>query len=661
MRRRLIGLLACLLALAPMAPATPLAASAAPTPPSVLGSTTTEVQPLQNADFEAGPGVAWSQSSNGGRSLIDGSAPHSGSFSAHLCQRTDLCADQISQTITAPARVLTATLRFWFRMDTLDSTTSSPAPCADYLVVGLVDAGGSAGANSALNYCEDWGGTGYNQASIDETGFLAGRPNQSVSLVARGVTDASGVSDFHVDDFTLTITTATAADTSAPFTAVSTTQYSLSNSDGSTWMNLDSTYLNLVLTPSADSFAIVEGNADLWTANAGVNQDLGIFVSGGGTYPTVPGQPEAWKESGGFAGTFSPNAAFVQTVIQLKANTTYDFLLQWKSNHQTQGGTIFSGAGLGPIFSPTRLSVRLVSQSAAVATDVSQAQFRLDSSDGITWRDLGPAAGPMISGYQPPADGIVVVSGNADLWTANAGVNQDIGIVVAGGVYAAGQPPQAWKESGGFAGTFSPNAAFVQVTLPVQATVSYDFKLQWKANHAAWGASIFAGAGPINGAFSPTRLTVQFYPAWGISDHASTQQYRLDGSDGAAWADIDPNALALTLAPSSDCVAILTGNADLWTATAGFNQDLGIQVTTTGSTLSPTWISWKESGGFAGTFSPNAAFVQAVVPIKANVIYTVRLQWKANRSSDGSSIFAGAGPIAGAFSPTRLSALISCS
>src|SRR5947209_4880848 len=68
---------------------------------------------------------------------------------------------------------------------------------------------------------------------------------------------------------------------------------------------------------SADSYAVLSGNADLWTSVAGYNQDLGISVSGTGqsVYPTRAGQPEAWKESGGFAGTFSPNAAFVQTVV----------------------------------------------------------------------------------------------------------------------------------------------------------------------------------------------------------------------------------------------------------------------------------------------------------------------------------------------------------
>ena len=87
---------------------------------------------------------------------------------------------------------------------------------------------------------------------------------------------------------------------------------------------------------------------------------------------------------------------------------------------------------------------------------------------------------------------------------------------------------------------------------------------------------------------------------------ASTQQYRLDGSDGAGWIDLDSSAtgaakpLTLSITPASNCVAILSGNADLWTATAGFNQDLGIQVSWLGGVLSSRAVGWKESGGFAG-------------------------------------------------------------
>jgi hypothetical protein len=67
----------------------------------------------------------------------------------------------------------------------------------------------------------------------------------------------------------------------------------------------------------------------------------------------------------------------------------------------------------------------------------------------------------------------------------------------------------AWKESGGFAGTFSPNAAFVESVYAMSAGSTYVFKLKWKTNTSAAGATIFAGAGPIGGQYSPTSLTAQ--------------------------------------------------------------------------------------------------------------------------------------------------------
>ena len=77
----------------------------------------------------------------------------------------------------------------------------------------------------------------------------------------------------------------------------------------------------------------------------------------------------------------------------------------------------------------------------------------------------------------------------------------------------------------------------------------------------------------------------------------STQQYRLTGSDGTAWADLDPTNLSLTITPAADATAVLSANADLWTATAGFNQDLAIDVN--GQVL-----AWKESGGFGARSRP---------------------------------------------------------
>jgi len=145
----------------------------------------------------------------------------------------------------------------------------------------------------------------------------------------------------------------------AIFSAVSTQQYQLINSNGSTWTDMDTAILKLTVTPAFNCLAFLTANVDLFTSAASFNQDVGISISGG-AYPTTASQPEAWKESGGFAGTYSPNAAFVETVLPLAAGTTYTIKLQWKAN-KAGASTIWAGAGpIAAKFSPTRLTAYLV-------------------------------------------------------------------------------------------------------------------------------------------------------------------------------------------------------------------------------------------------------------------------------------------------------------
>ena len=114
---------------------------------------------------------------------------------------------------------------------------------------------------------------------------------------------------------------------------------------------MDGTNLKLTITPNFDCVAILTANSDLWTAVAGLNQDIGISVNG-----AIVG----WKESGGFAGTFSPNAAFLQTVVQMTLGTLYTIKIQWKTNKPApSNASIYAGAG-GPVYSPTRLTAYLV-------------------------------------------------------------------------------------------------------------------------------------------------------------------------------------------------------------------------------------------------------------------------------------------------------------
>jgi hypothetical protein len=426
----------------------------------------------------------------------------------------------------------------------------------------------------------------------------------------------------------------------ATYTAVITTQARLTNSDGATWQPVDPALALTIKLPDSEA-ALLSGNADLWTATRGVNQDLGITVSVGGGPDTLL----FWKESGGFAGTYSPNAAFVHGNYQLQPGFTYVFKLVWKTNNPAPGASIFAGAGpIGVDYSPTRLTVQLVQTPVVSAAITTQPQ--LTSSDGTTWSDIDPALTVSFSGSLGTS---AVIAGNADLWTATPGVNQDIALIVT----PPGQLPQvvAWKESGGSAGTFSPNAAFVQAIVPTSSIGTYQVSLKWKTNMRAQGSTIVAGAG-AGPKYSPTTLTVQQINTQAANSTLTTRQSTLSGSDGAIWSPLA--SLSITQPSSTaNAVAVVGANADLFTNTTGYNQDLGIFLSIDDGP--DVLVGWKESGGYAGVFSPNAAYVQTVVPMPSGHKYRFTLQWKTNKPEGGATIAAGAGPIGPAYSPTSLS------
>jgi outer membrane protein assembly factor BamB len=479
----------------------------------------------------------------------------------------------------------------------------------------------AANAGAAMTYMSDW------QTSTRDQPMT-------------GLAAADGLLVAPASNRLVAFTPGSFIDTATFHSAASTRQYHLTNSDGRTWSAIDPSALAVTVKPGAPATAVLGGNADLWTATAGVNQDLGLFVSVNG----ATDQLLAWKESGGFAGTFSPNAAYVQGVFDMQPGNTYRFLLKWKANKATPG-SIYAGAG--PIegrYSPTRLTVRVDATPATTLTGTGQ--YRLQGSDGSAWLPLDPSL-PSLR-LTPTTRGTVLLQANADLWTQDAGYNQDLGIFASSN--GGAEQLVAWKESGGFAGTFSPNAAYVQGLLRVTAGEIYTVRLKWKANRGSPAATIVAGAGPIDGAYSPTRLTARMV---GTTATQAAEQFSLTGSNGRDWHDLGPGAPVVNLAPTSDGIALLGGNADLWTAAAGVNQDLGIFVSINGG--APQLLAWKESGGFSGTFSPNAAFTEVAIPVAAGETYRFSLRWKANRMAGGATIYAGAGPIDGGHSTTSLS------
>src|ERR1700686_152433 len=271
---------------------------------------------------------------------------------------------------------------------------------------------------------------------------------------------------------------------SSPYVAdaMMTQQYHLSGSDGRAWQDIDPANLSITIHAPANASVILMGNADLWTANRGYNQDLGIAVSGGvapNLYPTVAGQPEAWKEGGGFNGTYSPNAAFIEAVIDVSANVDYTVRRKWKSNKKDPG-TIYAGAGplSNGTFSNTRLTVQLIPANWQVFTAESHNQYAISGSNGQDFVLVDP--GNLGFNFMSPTGGTAFFEANADLWTPVAGYNQDIGVLMA--PFPNTTNLATWKESGGFGGTFSPNAGFAQGSIQINANTSYDVALAAKAN-----------------------------------------------------------------------------------------------------------------------------------------------------------------------------------
>lgn len=435
-------------------------------------------------------------------------------------------------------------------------------------------------------------------------------------------------------------------------TAASTSQYFLPNSDGSSWQRMDETNLSFEISPGSTENVLLSANADLWTFNATYNQDIGIMVTPGAGPPVIA----AWKESGGFAGTFSPNAAFVQTVYSMSSGTTYRVDVVWKSNKTALGASVAAGAGpISTAFSPTRLDARVL--PAGFQTAESNTQYLYSNPSNTTWVPVDSSN--LQFSFTPSATGSYVLSGNADMWTFNAGYNQDLAINVSPACNGQSSTITAWKESGGFAGTFSPNAAFVQSVCQMNSGTDYTVTLEWKVNRPATGITIAIGAGPNTAPFSPTRLTA--YPllanagteSW--DSEVSTSQYQFASSNGMTWAPMDATHLvSAALNPGGAETVLVSVNSDLWTSSAGFNQDVAVFVSVDGAPA--TLLAWKESGGFGGTFSPNAAFLETEYSMAALHNYTFSVEWKANiNATGGQTIWAGAGPITGlGYSPTRL-------
>ena len=562
-------------------------------------------QLVNDPGFEGGnPNSTWATYTAGTAPVIARNDPHSGQYNADLCGYPS-CTDYVQQTFTVPdnvSQVNPATFTMWV-------ATSCPArggSCSQSnngMHVVLSD-GSSSLTLLGLWQTSDPSSTtsAYKQWSDTDTtalsSWLAARPGTDVTLSISAATVGTSQAEWFVDDLALDVT----AQANPPTTDTAT-------------------------SPAAGQVTFT------WTdpTDASLNHVTGYLITLYTSWDSYVSQQTVDAAHTSF--TFSslpdgvPYSSSIESVNQ--SGTSYGV--------QSNSVTPFSGA-----------------PSAAATNATSTSQYSLPNSDGAAWQRMDEHN--LSFEMTPTGSEQVLLSANADLWTATSGYNQDIGICVVASPTSTStcgaSAVVAWKESGGSAGTYSPNAAFVQTVVSMTGGTTYRVDLVWKTNRFAVSSMIAAGAG-TGSPFSPTSLTARVLPATQAS-MASTHQYELADSDGQTWQPVD-NALKLTAAPSSTESVVISANADLWTGTAGVNQDLGVTLTPAadcgGGTS--TLAGWKESGGFAGAFSPNAAFLQTVCTLQSGRSYAITLVWKANRQASGTSIFMGAGN-SPAFSPTRL-------
>jgi len=148
---------------------------------------------IANGGFEVGS-TGWSQASARGNDLISDYYPHSGTWGAYLGGVND-ADDKIAQPITLPTTAVSITLTAWWAIATeeagvgFDRMTVSLLKPDQTLLANLL----SVDSSATVNFWE--------QAELDLTDYRG----QTVILQIHATTDASNLTDFYVDDVSLTV------------------------------------------------------------------------------------------------------------------------------------------------------------------------------------------------------------------------------------------------------------------------------------------------------------------------------------------------------------------------------------------------------------------------------------------------------------------------
>jgi len=164
---------------------------------TVTVSNNTSQQLLGNAGFENGSNPAPWTASTGVINNSSSEPPHSGTWDAWLDGYGATHTDTLSQTVTLPATLVTASLSFWLHIDTAENTTTT---AFDTLKVQVTNSSGTVLATLAT-YSNLNKNTGYVQKSFD----LSAYKGQTIRILLTGSEDSSLQTSFVVDDFALTV------------------------------------------------------------------------------------------------------------------------------------------------------------------------------------------------------------------------------------------------------------------------------------------------------------------------------------------------------------------------------------------------------------------------------------------------------------------------
>lgn len=154
----------------------------------------TAVQRMLNTGFESGA-TSWTATS-GVITSDAGQAAHAGSWKAWLNGYGAAHTDSVYQTVAIPATVTSATLKFWLKVASAETTTTN---AYDTLKVQVRNTSGAVLATLAT-YSNLNKGTTFLEKSFD----LSAYKGQSVRIYFQGIEGSTVATSFVIDDVTLT-------------------------------------------------------------------------------------------------------------------------------------------------------------------------------------------------------------------------------------------------------------------------------------------------------------------------------------------------------------------------------------------------------------------------------------------------------------------------